>query len=76
MVLSIGGIAFVMIALAHTMLYWFAVAEVIPRRLGFLSNMLFLFFLFLGLACIVFIIRCRKKQDRLKTMLRDRRSFQ
>jgi len=76
MALLIGGIAFVMIALAHTMLHWFAVAEVIPRRWGLLSNVLFLLFLFLGLACSVFMIRCRKKQDRLRTMLRDRRSFQ
>jgi len=75
MALSIGGIAFVMIALAHAMLRWFTMADVIPERVGFLSPMgFFLFFLFLGLACISFVYRFRKKQDRLKAMLRDRPS--
>jgi len=74
-IFSIGGNAFVIIALAHSMLHWFVMADVIPQRVGFVSPMgFFLFFMFLGLACSVFVIRFRKKQDRLKAMLRDRPS--
>jgi hypothetical protein len=77
MALSIGGIAFVMIALAHGMLLWFTMADVIPERVGFLSPMGFsLFFIYLGLACISFVYRFSKKQDRLRAMLRDKPSFQ
>lgn len=77
MALSIGGIAFVMIALAHGMLLWFTMADVIPEKVGFLSPMGFsLFFIYLGLACISFVYRFSKKQDRLRAMLRDKPSFQ
>lgn len=49
--LSIGVIAFVTLALAYMMLRWFAMAEVIPERFGFLSiTDLSLFFLFVGIA--------------------------
>jgi len=77
MISAIGGIAFVIVALAHGMLLWFTMADVIPERVGFLSPMGFpLFFIYLGLACIPFVYRFRKKQDRLRAMLRDRPSFQ
>ncbi len=77
MTFGIGAIAFVMIAFAYVILDWFAMAEVIPRSRGFLSIMgFYLFFLFAGIACACFPIRYHKKVDRLKMILRDRRSLQ
>jgi hypothetical protein len=75
--LSNGVTAFVMLGLAYMMLDWFAAAEVIPKRLGFLSiTGLSLFFLSVGIALSFFSYRYRKRQDRLKMMLRDRRPSQ
>jgi hypothetical protein len=75
--LSIGVIAFAMLALAYMMLRWFAMAEVIPERWGFFSiTGLVLLFLFVGIALNFFSYRYQKRQDRLKTMLRDRQSSQ
>ena len=73
--LNSGTIAFGVLALAYMMLNWFARAEVIPESFGFLSIMgLVTFFLFVGVALSFFSYRYQKRQDRLKTMLRDRQS--
>jgi len=73
MVFTIGGIAFVMVFLAHVMLDWYAVAYVIPERAGYLSPMGVVSFL-LGLACSVVVLRYRKRETRLRALLRDRLS--
>lgn len=75
--LSMGTIAFGVLALAYMMLHWFARAEVIPERFGFLSiTGVVTFFLFVGIALSFFSYRYQKRQDRLKTMLRDRQASQ
>ncbi|MFU8796842.1 MAG: hypothetical protein ACNA7X_06105 [Dehalococcoidia bacterium] len=73
MIFTIGGIAFVMIALAHVMLDWYCMAETIPSRWFLASPMGFFgLFMFLGLACGFFVTRYRRKETRLRTLLRDR----
>ena len=75
MVWTIGGIALVTIALVSLMLEWYVMADAIPGRSSLPLPMSFFgLFLFLGVACGFVVTRYRRKETRLKTLLRDRPS--
>jgi len=71
----IALVACVMIALANILLGMFARDEVIPRTWDFMLHIGYAVF-FIGLAFGFYGDRYRKKQDRLKMVLRDRQSSQ
>ena len=68
-------VAIWMLAAANILLGMFARDEVIPRTWDF---MLYIGYavLFIGIACAFYGDRYRKKQDRLKMMLRDKQPSQ
>jgi len=66
---------FLTIGLVCLMVAGFALFEVIPATWDFMLYVGFAF-LFIEIACVLFRERYRKKQDRLKMMLRDRQSSQ
>ena len=64
-------VAIVMLAAANILLGMFARDEIIPREWDFILYIGYTIF-FIGIACNICAYRYRKKQDRLKMMLRDR----
>jgi len=68
-------IPFVTIALVCLLVGGFATFKVIPAKWDFMVNVA-LPFIFVEIAFAFIVDRCRKKQDRLKMMLRNRQPSQ
>jgi uncharacterized membrane protein YvbJ len=73
--LTLGMIPFVTIALVCLLVGGFATFGVIPARWDFMVNVA-LPFIFVEIAFAFIVDRYRKKQDRLKMMLRNRQPSQ